>query len=206
MHRSGIAGSAGLRDIDALREDHAPGRTPDSRTRPDRSPHRRHHANARISPTPRRRYCASPTCTRSGPGAALPVPFTSTSDRTTCSTSDRTTWAGTSSARGVAGTAITVRHAEAIQGGELCVRPLRSALAADHFILSGREDAFEPAMAFHGFRCVELTGRPKGTPAGDAVSADVIDVRPVLELSWCSLMLLRNTGAVRGSAGWSPIR
>lgn len=75
------------------------------------------------------------------------------------------------------------------------------ALAADHFILSGCEDAFEPAMAFHGFRCAELTGRPKGFPAGDAVSAVVIDVRPDLELSWCSLVLLRNTVVVRRSAG-----
>jgi hypothetical protein len=37
--------------------------------------------------------------------------------------------------------------------------------------------------------------------AVDAVSAVVIDVHPVLELSWCSLMLLRNTVAVRRSAG-----
>jgi hypothetical protein len=33
------------------------------------------------------------------------------------------------------------------------------------------------------------------------VSAVVIDVRPVLELWWCSLVLLRNTVVVRKSAG-----
>jgi alpha-L-rhamnosidase len=88
-----------------------------------------------------------------------------------------------------------------LEDGELRVRPLRSALAADHFILSGCEDAFEPAMTFHRVRCVELMGRPEGMQAGDAVSAVVIDVHPVLELSWCSLMLLRNTVAVRRSAG-----
>lgn len=104
-------------------------------------------------------------------------------------------------AHGVAGTVITARQAEAIEDGELCVRPPRSAPAAGHFVLSGCEDGFEPAMAFHGFRRVELTGRPDGIPAGDAVSAVVIDVRPVLELSWCSLVLPRNTVAVRRSAG-----
>jgi alpha-L-rhamnosidase len=70
-----------------------------------------------------------------------------------------------------------------LEDSELCVRPLRSALATSHFILSGCEDAFEPAMAFHGFRCAELTGRPKGIPAGDVVGVVVIDVRPDLELS-----------------------
>ncbi|WP_179436799.1 family 78 glycoside hydrolase catalytic domain [Streptomyces sp. Ag82_O1-15] len=46
----------------------------------------------------------------------------------------------------------------------MCVRPLRSALATNHFTLSGCEDAFEPAMAFHGFRCAQLTGGPKRHP------------------------------------------
>ncbi|MFJ2235117.1 family 78 glycoside hydrolase catalytic domain [Streptomyces sp. NPDC087859] len=67
-----------------------------------------------------------------------------------------------------------------LEDSELCVRPLRSALATDHFTSSGGDDTFVPAVTIHGFRCAELTGRPRGFPAGDAVSAVVIDVRSAL--------------------------
>lgn len=61
---------------------------------------------------------------------------------------------------GEAGHAITVRHAEVLENGELGVRPLRSAKAADTFILSGGQDFFEPTKTFHGFRYAEITGWP----------------------------------------------
>ncbi|OAE00473.1 family 78 glycoside hydrolase catalytic domain [Arthrobacter sp. OY3WO11] len=60
--------------------------------------------------------------------------------------------------QGEAGHTITVRHAEVLEDGELGVRPLRSAKAADTFILSGGEDFFEPTKTFHGFRYAEITG------------------------------------------------
>ncbi|MEY2426522.1 MAG: alpha-L-rhamnosidase, partial [Actinomycetota bacterium] len=47
-------------------------------------------------------------------------------------------------ARGDAGSTITVRHAEVLEHEELGVRPLRTAKATDHFILSGGDDVFEP--------------------------------------------------------------
>ncbi|MHC6229416.1 family 78 glycoside hydrolase catalytic domain [Arthrobacter sp. MMS24-T111] len=75
--------------------------------------------------------------------------------------------------RGKAGQAITVRHAEVLENGELGVRPLRSAKATDTFILSGGEDVFEPTKTFHGFRYAEIAGWP-GTLTADDVEAVVV--------------------------------
>jgi alpha-L-rhamnosidase len=75
--------------------------------------------------------------------------------------------------QGEAGHAITIRHAEVLEDGELGVRPLRSAKAADTFILSGGEDFFEPTKTFHGFRYAEITGWP-GTLTADDVEAVVV--------------------------------
>ncbi|MGO4236190.1 family 78 glycoside hydrolase catalytic domain [Pseudarthrobacter sp. YAF2] len=69
--------------------------------------------------------------------------------------------------QGEAGQAITVRHAEVLEDGELGVRPLRSAKATDMFILSGGEDSFEPTKTFHGFRYAEITGWPGDLTEGD---------------------------------------
>jgi alpha-L-rhamnosidase len=65
-------------------------------------------------------------------------------------------------ARGLAGTTVTVRHAETINSdGSLYTENLRTALATDKFTLdgSGRE-TLEPHFTFHGFRYVEITGYP----------------------------------------------
>ncbi len=75
--------------------------------------------------------------------------------------------------RGEAGQTITVRHAEVLEDGELGIRPLRSAKAADTFILSGGQDFFEPTKTFHGFRYAEITGWP-GTLTEDSVEAVVV--------------------------------
>ncbi|WP_233265672.1 alpha-L-rhamnosidase [Leifsonia sp. AG29] len=61
---------------------------------------------------------------------------------------------------GPAGTVVTIRHAEVIENSELETRPLRSALATDRYILSGRKDTFEPTFTFHGFRYAEVSGWP----------------------------------------------
>jgi alpha-L-rhamnosidase len=69
-------------------------------------------------------------------------------------------------ARGPAGSTVTVRHAEVLDNGELCTRPLRTAEATDRFILSGGDDEFEPTLTFHGFRYAEVDGYPgELTPA-----------------------------------------
>ncbi|WP_432245443.1 glycoside hydrolase family 78 protein [Arthrobacter sp. G.S.26] len=75
--------------------------------------------------------------------------------------------------QGEAGAAITLRHAEVLEDGELGVRPLRSAKAADTLILSGGSDFFEPTKTFHGFRYTEVTGWP-GTLTTDSLEAVVV--------------------------------
>ncbi len=76
-------------------------------------------------------------------------------------------------AKGDAGTTITVRHAEVLEDNELGVRPLRTALATDRFILSGGDDEFEPTQTFHGFRYVEVDGYP-GTLSSTDLEAVVV--------------------------------
>lgn len=59
------------------------------------------------------------------------------------------------------GQVVTLRHAEVLEGGELCIRPLRSARATDEFVLAGTGlEVFEPESTFHGFRYVQVDGWP----------------------------------------------
>ncbi|WP_422933285.1 family 78 glycoside hydrolase catalytic domain [Sinomonas sp. P47F7] len=78
-------------------------------------------------------------------------------------------------AHGERGTVITVRHAEVLDDGELCVRPLRTAKSTDQYTLSGESDLFEPTLTFHGFRYAEVDGWP-GRPEdlAESLSAVVI--------------------------------
>lgn len=62
---------------------------------------------------------------------------------------------------GPAGTEIVIRHAEALEGGELATAALRGAQATDRFVLSGGSDFFEPTFTFHGFRYIEVQGWPE---------------------------------------------
>ncbi|MEW2547091.1 family 78 glycoside hydrolase catalytic domain [Streptomyces sp. NPDC047002] len=76
--------------------------------------------------------------------------------------------------RAARGTAVTVRHAEVLQGGELCTRPLRQAEATDRYVLAGRpEEVWEPRFTFHGFRYAEVDGWPGPLDPAD-VTARVI--------------------------------
>ena len=62
---------------------------------------------------------------------------------------------------GEAGQTITLRHAEVLENGELCTRPLRHALATDRYTLRGNgEETWEPRFTFHGFRYAEVQGWP----------------------------------------------
>ncbi|MDO7882627.1 alpha-L-rhamnosidase [Antiquaquibacter soli] len=60
--------------------------------------------------------------------------------------------------QGPSGRVIRVRHAEVLEGEALAIRPLRSALATDEFILSGGLDEFEPTFTLHGFRYIAIEG------------------------------------------------
>lgn len=107
--------------------------------------------------------------------------------------------------QGPAGAEIVARHAEVIQDWELDVRPLRTAVATDRFILSGELDTFEPTMTFHGFRYAELTGLPDSLDGANfAVEAVVIssDVRRIGTFE-CSVPDLNtfHDNVVRGMRG-----
>ncbi|WP_405632504.1 glycoside hydrolase family 78 protein [Streptomyces sp. NBC_00016] len=83
--------------------------------------------------------------------------------------------------RGEAGRTVTLRHAEVLEDGELCTRPLRHATATDRYTLRGDADGevWEPRFTFHGFRYAEIDAWP-GEPAPADVSAVVLhsDLRP----------------------------
>jgi len=74
---------------------------------------------------------------------------------------------------GPAGTTITLRHAEVLEDGELCTRPLRGAQATDRYTLRGDGvETWEPRFTFHGFRYAEVHGWP-GPITADAIIAVV---------------------------------
>ena len=70
---------------------------------------------------------------------------------------------------GPRGKSVTFRHAEVLEDGELCVRPLRSAQAVDSYTLRGDDEPedWEPRFTIHGFRYAEVSGWPVELQAGD---------------------------------------
>ncbi|WP_435251426.1 family 78 glycoside hydrolase catalytic domain [Streptomyces tendae] len=76
---------------------------------------------------------------------------------------------------GPAGHTLTLRHAEALENGELALRPLRLAAATDTCVLrgTGAPETYEPRFTFHGFRYAEIEGWP-GTFDPAAVEAVVL--------------------------------
>ncbi|MFV2114260.1 glycoside hydrolase family 78 protein [Micromonospora sp. LOL_025] len=73
---------------------------------------------------------------------------------------------------GPAGTEIGIRHAEVLENGRLCTRPIRTAVAHDTYVLAGTgTEMWEPRFTYHGFRYAEITGWP-----GDLDPADVVAV------------------------------
>lgn len=76
--------------------------------------------------------------------------------------------------KGPAGHTVTLRHAEVLEDGELCTRPLRFADATDRYTLKGEGvETWEPRFTFHGFRYVEVDNWP-GELAADDLTAVVI--------------------------------
>ncbi|MGN8245760.1 glycoside hydrolase family 78 protein [Cellulomonas soli] len=60
---------------------------------------------------------------------------------------------------GPAGTTIRLRHAEVLEDGELCTRPLRGAAATDVLVLGDDGPGeWEPRFTIHGYRYAEITG------------------------------------------------
>jgi alpha-L-rhamnosidase len=75
--------------------------------------------------------------------------------------------------QGAAGQTITLHHAEVLEDGELCTRPLRFAQATDRCTLRGDGiETWEPRFTFHGFRYAEVDGWP-GELQADAIRAVV---------------------------------
>ncbi|BAL86047.1 putative alpha-L-rhamnosidase [Actinoplanes missouriensis 431] len=73
---------------------------------------------------------------------------------------------------GPTGTEIGIRHAEVLEQGRLCTRPIRTAVAHDVYVLAGTgTETWEPRFTYHGFRYAEITGWP-----GDLDPADVVAV------------------------------
>ncbi|WP_442805336.1 family 78 glycoside hydrolase catalytic domain [Streptomyces sp. GMR22] len=84
------------------------------------------------------------------------------------------------SAKGAAGTRITLRTAEELNAdGTLDAATNRDAAATDTFTLAGtgRRETYEPRFTYHGFRYLEVTGFPGTAGLGDVrarvVHADV---------------------------------
>jgi alpha-L-rhamnosidase len=80
------------------------------------------------------------------------------------------------SVEGEAGSTLTIRHAEVLEGGELCTAPLRGAAATDRYTLGGDGvETWEPRFTFHGFRYAEIEGQGSGreAPGPDAITAVV---------------------------------
>ncbi|MDX3115882.1 family 78 glycoside hydrolase catalytic domain [Streptomyces scabiei] len=72
---------------------------------------------------------------------------------------------------GPAGHTVVIRHAEVLQNGELCVRPLRDAVSTDRYTLrGGGPETWEPRFTLHGFRYAEITGWRGGDPGRDIVA------------------------------------
>jgi alpha-L-rhamnosidase len=72
---------------------------------------------------------------------------------------------------GPAGHTVVFRHAEVLQDGELCVRPLRDAVSTDRYTLRGAApETWEPRFTIHGFRYAEITGWRGGDPGRDIVA------------------------------------
>jgi alpha-L-rhamnosidase len=77
---------------------------------------------------------------------------------------------------GDAGSTVTLRHAEVLEGGELCTEPLRQAEATDRYTLRGDGvETWEPRFTFHGFRYaqIEVGGSDAEALAPDAMAAVV---------------------------------
>jgi alpha-L-rhamnosidase len=83
-------------------------------------------------------------------------------------------WAHLSIADGRKGDTVTMRFAERLNSdSSLYVANLRSAEAADHYIMREGQQQWEPHFTYHGFRYVEVTGFP-GKPDLSSITGKVV--------------------------------
>ncbi|MHA7191901.1 family 78 glycoside hydrolase catalytic domain [Arthrobacter sp. MDT2-16] len=69
------------------------------------------------------------------------------------------------------GQEITLRHAEVLEDGELCTRPLRGAASTDVYVAASRDDVeWEPRFTIHGFRYAEVSGWDGMDPITDVTA------------------------------------
>jgi len=79
--------------------------------------------------------------------------------------------------QGPSGSTIVLRHAEVLEHGELCTRPLRDAAATDTYVLRGDgPETWEPRFTFHGFRYAEISGWPGDQPVHEVLEGVVARV------------------------------
>jgi alpha-L-rhamnosidase len=76
---------------------------------------------------------------------------------------------------GAAGTTITMRHGEVLDGkGELYTENLRAAYQTDRYVLKGGgPEVYEPHFTYHGFRYVAIDGLPR-EPTLDMITGIVV--------------------------------
>jgi alpha-L-rhamnosidase len=95
------------------------------------------------------------------------------------------------SVQGSAGQTITLRHAEVLENGELCTRPLRIAEATDRYTLrGGGVETWEPRFTFHGFRYAEVDGWPSELRPADIYAVVIHSDMEITGWFECSDLLL----------------
>ncbi len=91
--------------------------------------------------------------------------------------------------KGAAGTVITLRHAEMLNGdGTVYVKNLRGAAQVDRYVLRGAPggEVFEPHFTYHGFRYVEVTGLSEAPSKDDLAGRVVYSSAPQTGTFSCS--------------------
>ena len=92
---------------------------------------------------------------------------------------------------GPAGAEIGIRHAEVLENGRLCLRPIRTADAHDVYVLAGAgPETWEPRFTYHGFRYAEITGWPGDLGPADVTAVVCHDDMPSTGAFTCSDPLL----------------
>jgi alpha-L-rhamnosidase len=94
---------------------------------------------------------------------------------------------------GPSGTNISLHHAEVLEDGELALRPLRFAAAADSLILHGKgPQIWEPKFTFHGFRYAQIDGWPDESTLNDESITAIVIHSDMEQTGWfeCSNELL----------------
>jgi alpha-L-rhamnosidase len=80
--------------------------------------------------------------------------------------------------KGKEGSVITLRHGEWLkEDGSLYTESLGYAVAIDSFILSGKEDYFDPSFTYHGFQYAEISGLD-APPTADMITAKAVSSDP----------------------------